>query len=343
MADTEQISSAAARLIERFPNEEMQDGGDFFASLIDAIQPGICVVNVAGQIVHVNQSCCELFGYARPTLLESNFDLLIDPERRVAMQHLHDEVLRGNTVHPFETTLLHANGTPVWIQLASNRLRFGAANFRVISLVDITQRKRLEQSLQVLATTDSLTGLANRRHFLEQSRNAVLRGRRTGKLPAVVMIDLDHFKRINDTYGHSTGDRVLIEFALSCERGLRKSDVLGRLGGEEFALLLPEVSAEAALDTAERLRCTLAALTVSAADSSLHFSASFGVAEVAEGEGTVEAALHRADIALYHAKRSGRNRVAVYKPEMEAAMQSPNGISEFSRRLLEKAGDAVKD
>lgn len=337
-----QISSAAARLIERFPGEEVEDGGDFSASLIDAIHPGICVVNVAGQVVHVNQSCCELFGYDRTTLLESNFEVLVAPERRVAMQHLHDEVIRGNTVHPFETTLQHADGRAIWIQLASNRLRFGAGNFRVISLVDITERKRLEQSLQVLATTDSLTGLANRRHFLEQARHTVLRGRRTGKLPAVVMIDLDHFKRINDTRGHSTGDRVLIEFALCCERGLRESDVLGRLGGEEFALLLPEVSANAGAETAERLRRALAGLTVSAPEGPLHFSASFGVASVGKSEGTIEAALHRADIALYHAKRAGRNRVELYTPEMESALSSPGGISEFSRRLLEEAGDAVR-
>ncbi|MEQ9362766.1 MAG: GGDEF domain-containing protein, partial [Leptospirales bacterium] len=180
------------------------------------------------------------------------------------------------------------------------------------------------------------------RHFLELARHEVLRGRRRDKLPGVLMVDLDFFKRINDTCGHATGDRVLMEFSLCCEHGIRDSDIFGRLGGEEFAILLPELGEDAAAETAERLRKSVAALPVSAPGGEIFFSASFGVARVLPGETTIEPALHRADVALYRAKHGGRNRVAIYSDAMQDLAGDPATSTDDARRTQEAAHDGAK-
>ena len=329
--------AAAEGINARFP--EIADREQLFSRLIDAIQPGVCLVNRGGQIVHANTSCCEMFGYTREELAGQSFLCLVGPERRETMRHLHDQVMRGNQVHPFETTLVRKDGREIWAQLSSSRLQFETEYFRVLSFMDVTERKRLEQSLQVLATTDPLTGIPNRRHFLELARHQVLRGRRTNRLPVVLMIDLDHFKKINDTRGHAAGDRVLMEFSLCCEHGIRDSDIFGRLGGEEFAVVFPDLDLPAAAETAERLRKNVAALPVSAPGGEIHFSASFGIAQVAEGETTIEPALHRADVALYRAKHGGRNRVEIYDGEFHQALDDDAVTTEFARRAQEERQD----
>lgn len=333
VTETQSPVPATDGINERFPEVAARE--QLFSQLIDAIQPGICLVNAAGQIVHTNASCADLLGYERNELIGQSFLCGVKPDRRDTMRHLHEEVIRGNQVHPFESTLVRKDGREIWTQISSNRLQFESEFFRVLSIVDITERKRLEESLQVLATTDPLTGVTNRRHFLELSRHEVLRGRRKENLPSVLMVDLDFFKRINDTCGHATGDRVLMEFSLCCEHGIRNSDIFGRLGGEEFAVLLPELDLEAAAETAERLRKSVAALPVPAPGGEVHFSASFGVARVLPGEATVEQALHRADVALYRAKNGGRNRVEIYSDENTESSGPETPSTDFARRLQE--------
>jgi diguanylate cyclase (GGDEF)-like protein/PAS domain S-box-containing protein len=301
------VTTAGEILEDRFP--QLEDRERLFARLIDAVQPGICLVDRSGIIVHANRASSDIFGYGVEELVGQSFLRIYEPERQAHMLHLHEEVIRGNVVHPFETVLRRKDGREVWAQISSNLLQFEGDRYRVVSVLDVTERKRLEQSLQALATTDSLTGVANRRQFLELARHEVLRGRRKENLPAVIMIDLDNFKKINDTYGHATGDRALMEFSLCAVHTLRACDIFGRLGGEEFAAILPDTDEASAATIAGRLRHAIASLSVPAPGGDIDFTASFGVARVADGETTVEAALHRADLALYRAKQLGRNRV----------------------------------
>lgn len=173
---------------------------------------------------------------------------------------------------------------------------------------EVQRREQLEDELRQLATTDSLTGAVNRRHFMELAAKEVNRSRRYGRPLSIMLIDLDNFKRINDTLGHSTGDQVLIRLARILRRELRKSDVFGRLGGDEFAVLAPELDEEAASQMADRLR---AAMEFQLPDSELVVTISVGVARYAESEESIEPALQRADQALYRSKHEGRNRVAL--------------------------------
>ncbi len=180
-------------------------------------------------------------------------------------------------------------------------------------VLDITERKRLEEDLRAQAATDPLTGVANRRSFETTSRREVERARRYAKPFAVIVLDIDHFKKVNDTYGHDVGDFVLKGLTAIILEKLRVTDVLARLGGEEFAVLLPETDIDAAASLAERLRYAVAHSPVATAKGPLTITVSLGVAQHALNEPAIDAAFKRADEALYEAKHSGRNKVVVAK------------------------------
>lgn len=172
------------------------------------------------------------------------------------------------------------------------------------------ENARLHNTIQRQATTDDLTGLVNRRRFLEALDGEIVRAEGLGTTVSIVLVDLDNFKLVNDRFGHQAGDELLRQFAARALAHLRDVDVAGRLGGEEFAVVVPETPAAGAAAVAERLRRSLSALPLPAGAQSALVTASFGVAERLAGEGGSDL-LRRADAALYEAKREGRNRVVV--------------------------------
>lgn len=173
----------------------------------------------------------------------------------------------------------------------------------------------MQRQLERLATTDSLTGALNRGRFMARAAEEVARANRHGRALSILMLDIDFFKRINDTYGHPTGDEAIRSLVRTCRSLVRTSDVLGRLGGEEFALLLPETPLPGAVLLAERLRRALAVTEVRVSGGTgLHFTVSIGVGMLKEDERCIDPALLRADEALYAAKRGGRNRVVAETP-----------------------------
>ncbi|WP_374580459.1 CHASE domain-containing protein [Pseudoduganella sp.] len=185
-----------------------------------------------------------------------------------------------------------------------------ALDFVIVSTLDITERKRLNDELVQLATTDFLTGLPNRREFMARLESEQARLQRdVGGRAAVLMLDIDHFKNINDAHGHDWGDAVLRHLAGLMRDSQRKIDMLGRVGGEEFAILLPGADMEAARAFAERLRQRIADTPLQHNGSSIAITVSIGIAGMAPADRSGDAALVRADHALYRAKRAGRNRV----------------------------------
>lgn len=176
---------------------------------------------------------------------------------------------------------------------------------------DITERKQMEAALREMATTDELTGLANRRHFMARLQEEYARlQRHDTQQAAVLMLDLDYFKRINDNHGHAAGDAVLRHFAALVRQDLRKIDTAGRVGGEEFALILPGADLNAAQVFAERLRRKVAESSYTHATQTIPLTVSIGIAVVKANDLHADAALIRADQALYRAKQQGRNRVS---------------------------------
>lgn len=170
---------------------------------------------------------------------------------------------------------------------------------------------RVNAALEELARVDALTGLFNRRCLLERLEAELSRIKRYGGPLSVLMIDVDHFKAVNDTYGHPVGDRVLAGVAHDLAASLRRTDVAGRVGGEEFCVLLPGTPLAGAAQVAERLRMTISRRTFEVDSTSLHVTCSIGAAGLEGGGSSPEDVLGRADKALYEAKHGGRNRVVV--------------------------------
>jgi diguanylate cyclase len=215
-------------------------------------------------------------------------------------------VARGLALYPLGGMLV---GSVVMIALVVTR-----------QLSVLRENARLTERYQELATTDALTGLANRRHLLEVGERLCKIAARADRPLAAVMIDIDHFKRINDDYGHGAGDAVLREVADRCRQMLRTSDLMGRYGGDELVALLPETGAEGAARVAERIRDAVTGGPVEAGSAVLALTISLGVAD-SEGCRGLDALLHHADMALYEAKRRGRDQAAVWSPAISSSGQ----------------------
>ena len=176
---------------------------------------------------------------------------------------------------------------------------------------DISQRKAMEESLLQLATSDPLTGLWNRRHFVEVVRGELGRVRRNQAPAALLLMDLDFFKRINDTHGHAAGDEVLRHFTATVNAQLREADVFARVGGEEFAILLPDTPEEGAQALAQRLRRDVEKTAFPSDEGTFSVTVSIGISSMTDPEDSLNDLMHRADRALYESKRAGRNCVTV--------------------------------
>jgi diguanylate cyclase (GGDEF)-like protein len=201
----------------------------------------------------------------------------------------------------------------------------------VAILRDLGDMVMRELEAQRLTSTDSLTGALSRQGFRNEAQRAIALALRHKHPTSCIVFDVDHFKQVNDKYGHAAGDAVLVECVQACRERLRASDIFGRIGGEEFAVVLPHTGAADAMKVAETLRSSLAEQQVPLADAPLSITASFGVSTLDRSVGDIDELLRRADVALYIAKDAGRNRCAMW--------QNPEGPAKdgVMRRVL-KAG-----
>ncbi|MBS0014707.1 MAG: GGDEF domain-containing protein, partial [Desulfobacterales bacterium] len=182
----------------------------------------------------------------------------------------------------------------------------------VWSARNISSQHELEMKLQRLSETDALTGIFNRRKFLEQLDMCFRKCKRYNRPTALIIFDVDHFKQINDEFGHSAGDEVLCRLTKNCAAQLRQTDSLYRIGGEEFAVVLPETNAENAYQQAERLRQISEQLRMESRGSANKITISVGISEIAGTDASIEDVMKRADACLYKAKENGRNCVVGY-------------------------------
>ena len=193
---------------------------------------------------------------------------------------------------------------PVHVGELRSRIAVGA---RLVKAED--QIREYAREMERLAISDPLTGAANRRHFFNVAEKELKRARRYDKAVALIIMDIDHFKRVNDNYGHQAGDEALKALTACCRALIRECDLFARFGGEEFCLLLPETGIHQADKLAERLRCSVENLRVCEGEGEeFGFTVSIGVTEARETDESIDAAIKRADDALYEAKTGGRNR-----------------------------------
>ncbi|MYL23124.1 diguanylate cyclase [Halomonas alkaliantarctica] len=233
-------------------------------------------------------------------------------------RHLEGEEKR----YEIEYRLKHKQGHWVWVFESGHvvsRDSNGHPERMVGILQDISSRKEMEEQLRTLAMRDPLTGLFNRRSFMETMDSEYGRVKRHDDYhTSILMLDIDHFKQVNDTYGHAAGDEILKHFARTISDTLRENDVFGRLGGEEFAILLPDTEREGSAYVAEKVRAAIAAMRVQAAGETISITTSVGIAMLSANDKRPDGALARADAALYHAKQHGRNRVEQAESPIDA-------------------------
>lgn len=220
-----------------------------------------------------------------------------------------------STRYECEFRIRHKQGHWIWVMERGRLLDANAprqAQMMVGTFFDISARKNMEQQLLRMAATDELTGLPNRRVFQERLAMEWARlKRQPGQVVTVALCDIDHFKRINDTYGHDAGDMVLKHFASTLANTVRKNDLAARLGGEEFAVILQDDTPDSAQAWAERFRLAVAASTLTYGDHVLAYTVSIGLAQLRADMPAAGEALKQADHTLYRAKGNGRNQIAV--------------------------------
>ncbi|MBU1236859.1 MAG: diguanylate cyclase [Gammaproteobacteria bacterium] len=283
--------------------------------LLTAMGEGVYGLDSYGRCSFVNPAALAMLGFTAEELIGEDVHALIHHHREDGTPYPSEECPVSKTrkdaqVRHAEDWFIAKDGTifPVAVTIAP--VSGDGQRGIVVVFRDISEHRRLETELREEAATDALTELPNRRYFLAEAERHVARMVRSEEhRAAVMMLDLDHFKIINDTHGHAAGDEVLRHLASLLREILRKGDLVGRLGGEEFAVLQINASAEEALQLAERLRQRIEASAVPAGGRDLHYTASIGVTSMAASDASVRAALQRADTALYRAKRLGRNRV----------------------------------
>ncbi|WP_114229093.1 MULTISPECIES: sensor domain-containing diguanylate cyclase [Sphingomonas] len=266
----------------------------------------------AGLIRYVSPSVRHLGGYEPDALLGTPAVELVAPPYRALLGALHQATLREpHTTHCFEYEAVVAGGDRRWFETHSRAMLDdrGRVDGTLSIIRDVSARKATEETLSKAASTDPLTGLANRRAF-EAAVEACLADRRRPHADHVIAVfDIDHFKRVNDTYGHDAGDRVLQNFACLALAAVREGEVVARLGGEEFAILFADTSVASAQAICERLRTELAGSLTIVGEVAIRVTVSGGVAAV--GRRGFSETLKAADRALYQAKHAGRDQLAI--------------------------------
>jgi diguanylate cyclase (GGDEF)-like protein/PAS domain S-box-containing protein len=289
---------------------------------------GVCVVGLRpedrGRWLRANPAMSELLGYDADELVAGSVAAFTHPDdldiSAAAIGSMADGTKPRVAV---EKRFLHRDGRVIWTLVTSAAVAGadGSPAFAVSQIVDITERKRFEGRLQHLADHDVLTGLVNRRRFEEELERVLAEAERYGRDGAVIVLDLDGFKYVNDTLGHSVGDELLSRLAATLRGELRETDVIARLGGDEFGVILAEADAGEATTVATKLLRAVERDGIVAGDQRhARVTASAGVATFSGGDGTgAEELLVEGDIAMYDAKEDGRNRTVVHQRDPDLA------------------------
>ena len=263
------------------------------------------------RIVYVNPAFEQLMGYTAEEVLGQSPRILNGPDTDSHTRYRIRKALRDGKGMRTEILKYGKDGQTRWLDMNVVPLRDADGVITHFACIerDLTRYKKIERQLANMALFDSLTGTLNRPAFYQHAEKEFTRSKRYYRPLSVIMLDIDHFKRVNDQYGHHGGDQVLQIFAEACQEVIRNTDLMGRVGGEEFAMLLPDTSMKAAFNLAERLRERINKYPYLAGDMLIEITASLGVAELQSDDSDFKTLLQRADEALYRAKEKGRNRV----------------------------------
>ncbi|QDX82132.1 hypothetical protein B9N43_13290 [Denitratisoma sp. DHT3] len=285
--------------------------------LLMSVGEGIFGIDRQRKVSFVNPAALKMLGYAREEAIGQDAHTLFhhrqsDGRESHANECPMHQTLQDGVTRTAEDWLFRKDGSGFPVQWTiTAMIDQGVIEGAVAAFQDIEVRRRTEEEMLRLATTDTLTGVPNRRSFMEQGKQEMERVKRFTQSAAFLMLDLDFFKRVNDNYGHIAGDAALRHFAIVARESLRRVDIFGRVGGEEFAAVLPGTDEAGALELAERLRTTLEQSPAQFQGIAIPMTVSIGLTLLKPADVSLDNAISRADAALYRAKQQGRNRVEV--------------------------------
>jgi diguanylate cyclase (GGDEF)-like protein/PAS domain S-box-containing protein len=288
------LTKIRERAADALLRQELLGGEANFRTLVEAIASAI-FISQGKRLHYVNHAAETITGYAREELLSMNFWDLVHPDYRELVLN-RGGVLPGDA-EQYEVKILTKNGDERWLDIRTAMVEFDGELASLVSAFDLTERKHAEEEVQLLAVTDPLTGLGNYRRLVETLDTEVKRTKRAGRPFAILLLDLDQLKKINDRYGHLIGSQALCRVADVLRIFCRAIDTAARYGGDEFAVILPETTAAAARVVASRIRSRLATDSLQPP-----LSASIGVAVYPQDGETMEALLRTADRELYGMK-----------------------------------------
>ena len=295
---------------QRAAQAELEKSKADLKSIFDKLPDVLYRTDMNGIIVMVSPSCFDIIGYRPDEMLGTALSdyYYVREDRQDVVQAALDS---GGKATQIEAKLKHKNGTIIWFS-ANVSVHYGAdgkpAYIEGVAR-DVSERRQMEEQLVMLSRTDELTGASNRRHFLDKSEDVICMMKRYQRPVSMMIADLDNFKMINDNHGHHAGDLALKAFAEICRGKIRESDIFGRLGGEEFGLMLPETAIQDAQVLAERILRATNALELSLDGQAIRFTVSIGLIALNENDTTLNKVMHRADLAMYQAKAQGRNQI----------------------------------
>ncbi|MBV8666366.1 MAG: diguanylate cyclase [Burkholderiaceae bacterium] len=300
---------------EKFLESGHDIARDRFMAVVDSVYDGVLQVDRTLVIREINKAARTLFGLNGEDVIGAGLARFIpelEGERQAEYAALFGKQAGSHAPVRMQCMARRTDGSEVPVEVSFSGDQDGAAQEVTLFVRDISEHVKLIEHLKQVATHDPLTGIFNRRHGAATLHSEIHRSQRYGHALTVAMIDVDHFKDINDTYGHACGDLVLNSVVTTISATLRNTDTMCRWGGEEFLVLLPATEVAEALIWAERAREAVAAhATIGYGDEAIMITASFGLAAVNQPGSTQEDLLMRVDTALYRAKQGGRNRVEV--------------------------------
>ncbi|MDO9300759.1 MAG: diguanylate cyclase, partial [Anaerolineales bacterium] len=310
------------------------------SSAVEHNPSSIVITDISGRIEYVNPKFTDVTGFTLDDVRgKTPWDMFGSSEMQPETLAGHQQAIRSWKEWRGEMLNRKKNGETYWESVSISPITdsSGVVTHFVAVNEDITARKESEEKikhlnagLEQLAMTDYLTNLYNRRYFIQRGTEEFKRARRNNQPLSLLMLDIDEFKTVNDTYGHEAGDMALQQVAAALKSSLREIDILGRMGGEEFAVLLPSTLLHEAVLLAERIQQIIASTPLEVPGASLTITISIGVAVIANEMSGIDDLLRNADAALYHAKNSGRNRVMKYKNILSEISGLSSGLDESS-------------
>jgi diguanylate cyclase (GGDEF)-like protein/PAS domain S-box-containing protein len=335
------LTSQNRRLVEQATKEQiltadLRRSQERFRSLVQNSVDVNMILAADGTIEYESSAVERVLGYRPEERIGASIMSFVHPDDQAWGQELMAEVVSaGGAMASGELRVKHADGSWRWIEAVGKNLFDDAAvGGVVVNYRDITTRKALEDELRHQAFHDSLTGLANRALFVDRLDHALSLTRRSRRALAVLFVDLDDFKTINDSLGHGEGDAILVSVSERLRGALRSADTIARMGGDEFAVLV-EDSPAAPGDVADRLLAVLQA-PFTHGGKELFVHASVGVAVLTSRQQTAEELLRNADVSMYMAKSKGKNRIEVFEPSMHAAVLARLALKGDLERALER-------